>query len=151
MSTIKTLWRAFPGGPVVKIPCFQCRGLGFNPWPGNEDPTCHVVRPKDAKQTLVGVQGRSARGLAVLSYLVMSGSLQPHGLQPARLLCPWNSPAKNTGVGSPSFLQGIFPTQGSNPCFLCFLHWQVDSLPLGHLHIDKPSFINLQTNRSNTL
>ena len=30
-------------------------------------------------------------------------------------LCPWNSPGKNTGVGSHSLLQGIFPTQGSNP------------------------------------
>ena len=30
------------------------------------------------------------------------------------LLCPWNSPGKNTGVGSSSLLQGIFPTQGSN-------------------------------------
>ena len=35
----------------------------------------------------------------------------PPGL---RLLCPWNSPGKNTGVGSHSILQGIFPTQGSN-------------------------------------
>ena len=25
----------FPGGPVVKTPCFQCRGLGFDPWSGN--------------------------------------------------------------------------------------------------------------------
>ena len=33
---------------------------------------------------------------------------------PARILCPWNSPGKNTGVGSHSFLQGIFPTLGSN-------------------------------------
>ena len=31
-----------------------------------------------------------------------------------RLFCPWDSPGKNTGVGSPSLLQGIFPTQGSN-------------------------------------
>ena len=30
-------------------------------------------------------------------------------------LCPWNSPDQNTGVGSPSLLQGIFPTQGLNP------------------------------------
>ena len=29
---------------------------------------------------------------------------------------PWNSPGQNTGVGSHSLLQGIFPTQGSNPC-----------------------------------
>ena len=42
----------------------------------------------------------------------MFDSLQPRGLQPARLLRPWNSPGKNTGVGSHSFLQGIFPTQG---------------------------------------
>ena len=34
---------------------------------------------------------------------------------PARLLCPCNSPGHNTGVGSLSLLQGIFPTQGSNP------------------------------------
>ena len=45
----------------------------------------------------------------------MSDSLQPHRVQPARLLCPWNSPGQNTGVGSRSLLQGIFPTQGSNP------------------------------------
>ena len=41
---------------------------------------------------------------------VISDSLQPHGLY-----CPWNSPGQNTGVGSCSFLQGILPTQGSNP------------------------------------
>ena len=34
---------------------------------------------------------------------------------PARLLCPWNSPGKNTGVGSHSLLQGIFPIKESNP------------------------------------
>ena len=40
----------------------------------------------------------------------MSDSLQPHGLY-----SPWNSPGQNTGVGSLSLLQEIFPTQGSNP------------------------------------
>ena len=45
----------------------------------------------------------------------MSYSLQSHGLQPARLLCPWNSPDKDTGVDCHSLLQGIFLTQGSNP------------------------------------
>ena len=48
----------------------------------------------------------------------MSDSLRLHELQPARLLCPWDSPSKNTGTGSHSFLQGIFPTQGSNPGLL---------------------------------
>ena len=51
---------------------------------------------------------------AVLSRSVMSNSLPPRGLQPARLFCPWDSPGKNTGVGCHALLQGIFPAQGSN-------------------------------------
>ena len=35
-----------------------------------------------------------------------------------RSLCPWNSSGKNTAVGCQSLLQGIFPTQGLNPCLL---------------------------------
>ena len=56
--------------------------------------------------------------------------LWPHGLKPSRLLCPWNFPGKDTGVGCHALLQGIFLTQGLNPCLLCLLHWQVGSLPL---------------------
>ena len=41
---------------------------------------------------------------------VMPNSFPPHGLH-----SPWSSPGRNTGVGSLSLLQGIFPTQGSNP------------------------------------
>ena len=48
------------------------------------------------------------------SLSVVSDSFQPHGLEPARLLCTWNSPGQNTGVGSHSLLRGIFPTQGLN-------------------------------------
>ena len=50
--------------------------------------------------------------------------------QPARLLCPWDSPGKNTRVGYYALPQGIFPTQGWNPRLLCLLHWQAGSLPL---------------------
>ena len=52
---------------------------------------------------------------------------------PARLLCPWDFPGKNTGVGCHFLLQGIFLTWGSN---LVLLHWQEDSfitVPLGNL------------------
>ena len=49
-----------------------------------------------------------------VSHSVMSDSLQRHGLQPIRLLCPWDSPGKNTGAGCHALLQGIFLTQGSN-------------------------------------
>ena len=46
---------------------------------------------------------------------IISNSLQPHGLKLARLLWPWDFPGNNTGVGCRFLLQGIFPTQGSNP------------------------------------
>ena len=53
-----------------------------------------------------------------VSRSVVSESLRLHGLQPASLLCPWNSPGKHTGMGYHSLLQRIFPTQGSNPGLL---------------------------------
>ena len=43
---------------------------------------------------------------------------QPHGLQPARLLCSWNFPERNTGVGYHFLLHGVFLTQGLNPRLL---------------------------------
>ena len=49
-----------------------------------------------------------------VSCSVLSESLRPHGLQPTRLLCPWESPGKNTGVGCRALLHGTFPTQGLN-------------------------------------
>ena len=48
---------------------------------------------------------------------------------PTRLLCPWDSPGKNTGVGSHFLPHGCLSTQGSN---LSLLHWPVDSLLLSH-------------------
>ena len=59
----------------------------------------------------------------------MSDSLRPRGLKPTKLLCPWDFPGKNTGVGCHFLLWGVFPTQGSNPGLL---HWQVDSLLHSH-------------------
>ena len=54
---------------------------------------------------------------AVLSRSVMSDFLQPHGLYPARLLCPWGFSRQEyqSAMGCHALLQGIFPTQGSNP------------------------------------
>ena len=46
---------------------------------------------------------------------VLSDYLQPHGLQPTRLLHPWDFPGKRTRVGCHFLLQAMFPTQGSNP------------------------------------
>ena len=62
----------------------------------------------------------------------MLDSLRLYGLWPTRLLCPWDSPGKSSGVGCCALLQGIFLTQGSklHLLHLCLLHWQVDSLLL---------------------
>ena len=61
---------------------------------------------------------------------IVFDSLRSYGLQPTMLLCPWDSPGKNTKVGCHFLLQGIFLTQGSNLHFLCLLNWQVGTLPL---------------------
>ena len=60
---------------------------------------------------------------------LMSNCLWHYELKPSRLLCPWDSPGKNTGVGCHALLQGIFLTQGLNPCLQRLLHLQVASLP----------------------
>ena len=52
--------------------------------------------------------------VVAVQLLSCAGLLRLHGLQPTRLLCPWNFPGKNTGVGCYFLLQGIFLTQGSN-------------------------------------
>ena len=59
--------------------------------------------------------------IAVL-YAQSFSSVQLCNPMDCRLLCLWNSPGKNTGVGCHVLLQGIFLTQGSNPSLL---HWQV--------------------------
>ena len=66
---------------------------------------------------------------------VVSDSLQAYGPQPARLLCPLDSPGKNSGVGCHILLQGIFPTQiqGSNLSLLHLLHCGWIFYPLSHL------------------
>ena len=60
---------------------------------------------------------------------VLSASLRPYGLKPARLLCPWDYLGKNTGMGCPGLLQRIFPTRDQT-YVSDLLHWQVGPLPL---------------------
>ena len=50
--------------------------------------------------------------MSCASCSVVSSSLQPHGLWPARLLCLWSFPGEDTGMGSHSLFQGIVLTQG---------------------------------------
>ena len=61
--------------------------------------------------------------------LVMSGSFATSWTVVHQAPLSMDFPGRNTGVDCHFLLQGIFLTQGS---YLCFLHWQVDSLPLSH-------------------
>ena len=60
---------------------------------------------------------------------------------PARFLCPWDSPGKNTGVGCHALLQGIFLTQGSNPglmhCRQILYHLRHQGSPVRSNYIDR--------------
>ena len=87
------------------------------------------------------VRGRVGKGCSsqrvLLSFRcsVVSDSLWPHGLLPARLLCLWAFLGKNTRAGCHFLLQEIFPTQGWNPWLLRFRrilhHWAPGESPLG--------------------
>ena len=98
-------------------------GYGFA---GYRQSTCWELKntPKGKHGIFVYYMCVCAQWLSVLS------SLWPCGMQPTRLLCPLNFPAKNTGVGCHFLLQGIFLAQGLNPNLLHLLHRQADSLPL---------------------
>ena len=65
--------------------------------------------------------------LLFFSHQVISNSFATPLTVPARLLCPWDFPGKNTGVGCCFLLQGIFQAQGSSPRRLLHWHWQAVS------------------------
>ena len=68
---------------------------------------------------------RSLREAAVLCLVSQScpSLCNPVDCSPSGSSVHGDSPGKSTGVGCHALLQGIFPTQGSNPCLFCLLHW----------------------------
>ena len=98
------------------------QGSVRSPGPDALTPTAFAAPPTDdsAFRTSSGLLGD---GLVATSCLTFA---TPWALS-ARLLCPWDSPSKNTGVDCHFPLQGIFPTQGSNPrlllCRWVLYHW----------------------------
>ena len=93
--------------------------------------TVSTLLPRVSRESLWQLIGwlKIWAGAVLCPRSVVSDSLRPHGLQLARLLCPWDSPGKSTGGGCHALLQ-IFLTQGSNPRLLRFLHLQADYLSL---------------------
>ena len=89
-------------------------------WSGSSSPTAEDHLDPGIEPAFPALAGRffttepswEAPTISSESHSVVSDSLRLHGLY-----SPWNSPGQNTGVGSFSLLQGIFPTQGMNPGF----------------------------------
>ena len=90
----------------------------FQPW----GPEC-VTTFQSFSSHVLGVFTECVPGAHCLrsAASVVSSSVRPYGVQAARLLCPRDSPGKNAGVGCHFLHQGVFLTQGSNPCLLHLL------------------------------
>ena len=74
--------------------------------------TALTLALKSAGEGASGSMGQAGKRVCVC--VCYHSVMRPYGLQPTRLLHPWNSPGKNTGVGSHFLLQDIFLMQGSN-------------------------------------
>ena len=97
--------------------------LSLTPW------GTHFVKTRHGSQEAMSLQDKMRHACMHAQSLIRVRLLATFGLQPARLLCPWDFPGKDArvgkdaGVGCHFLLQGIFPIQGSN---LSLLHWQAD-------------------------
>ena len=109
------------GGYPLQSVCLPSGSLPWKPWKVTYN--IHFLHMKDTSSAhLSPLAAFNTAGLSLFSMVMTDKqrfaqscwTLQPHKLQPARLLCPWNSPGKNIRVGCHSFLQGIFPPQGLN-------------------------------------
>ena len=122
-----------------------------NHWTTSEFPKCHLLKRLHSaqkwsflknSQLLVCFENKADSNLHEIKTTCFSFISVCSVAQSCPTLCDtmdYNSsdssvcrdfPGKDTGVGCLAILQGIFPTQGSNPHLLCLLHWQVGSLPL---------------------
>ena len=76
--------------------------------------TSMIIHPSRFPLCLAYQLQESRVHACILSHSVVFNVLQHFGLEPAKLLCPWDFPGKNTGVGSHFLLRGTFPAQGSH-------------------------------------
>ena len=88
--------------------------------------------------SILGIYLILLKHACMLRYFSLSDSLRPSGLQPTRLFCPWDSPAKNAGVGCHGLLQGIFPDRGTELVSLMSLAL----VPYHQCHLGSPDNIN---------
>ena len=131
-KAIVSIWKA-PPTPLLNIFIWGYSLSGWHRYlPANGQIDWASYRPLGSKIFMI---------LLASVFLVVSDSLQPYGLQPARLLCPRDSPGKNTRVGCHALLQGMLLTQGLN-LGLLLCRWILNHLS----HQGSPKFSSSQTN-----
>jgi len=122
---------SFPGSYPLQTPClillphpFYLKTSPSHPERRKESQRSHPLN--SARKNSRGVQGVKVRELSnisfkqlLLSHSVVSDSVRPHRRQPTRLLCPWDSPGKNTGVGCHFLLQCMTVKSESEVTQLC--------------------------------
>ena len=106
----------FPHSSAGKESAYDVGDLGSvpelerTPGEGNGYPLQFSGRENSMAGTVHGVTELDMTEQLSLSLVQFSRSVVSDSLRPHRLYSPWNSPGQNTGVGSLSLLQGIFPT-----------------------------------------
>ena len=95
--------RGVPSSPVAGSM------MGWGMWSGNG------LQQHPARAFMWGNRDRQILLRCLIALLKVKVAQLCPTLRPHELYSPWNSPGQNTGMGSCSLLQGIFPTQGSNP------------------------------------
>ena len=111
----------------------SAEGVQWEGFGGGEEPSCeqwgHLLTNSCWQYLRICISYPIVLVLVTLS----CSTLWNHGLQHARLLCSWNSPGNNTGLGCHSLFQGIFLTQGSNwgllYCRQILYHWDTGEEP----------------------
>ena len=106
---------------LAKPPMVETAGSPWTP------PLLHPPKSSQVGNRVLLFQPLLSPASGSHTYYLCLSSASPHlprnhlhacGPQPTRLLCSWNFPGKNSRAGCHLLLQGVFPTQGSNPC-LC--------------------------------
>ena len=104
--------RACSGDPGVWVPRSRCQPADLRETDFRVHTAARPVGLRDKSWS----RGRQASlGSACMRALLRRPSSDPHGPHPARLLCPWGSPGKNTAVGCHFLLQGNLPDPGIQP------------------------------------
>ena len=136
---MRLLLRTHKGGKQIEflsiLPHFQSFQWSWSfPWTISSSPSLNQTWKKPVGLACALCWAVSG-AVVPCSHSVVSDSLRPRGLQPTRLLCPWDSRVgfKNIGVGCHPLLQGLFLTWGLNLCFLHLLYCRQIPYPLSHL------------------